>query len=190
MKNTMTQGLLSAALVGLASMSAFAATDGTISGNNGNSTGTVVISAEVPKRVRISGLENVTFGDLGGQYNTAVGANDISNTQGVCIWSTSRSYSLTATGTAAGFELAANTASNPALPYSVSWAEDASATAVALDSGVQYPNNFATNNESSDCRNDVATNQAQLTVTISGDDIEKALADSYSGTLTIEVSAI
>ena len=105
--------ITSAAVVtaALACVPAMAATQGTL---GATSTGTVAISASVPSRARITGLEDVSFASQ--DPNTAA-----SNAQDVCVWSNtaSKGYSITATGSGAG---SAFTLANGGLtvPYSVS----------------------------------------------------------------------
>ena len=92
---TVLKASLSAAVMvaAIASTAAQAATPGTL---GATSTGTVVITASVPARARISGLSDVGF--VLQDPNTAA-----SNAQNVCVWSntSTKGYTVTATGSGA-----------------------------------------------------------------------------------------
>lgn len=161
--------------------------DGEMSANGGTSEGTVVVSATVPLKTRISGLEAVSFafGNLGDQY-TNDGADAVSITQDVAVWSTSRAYSLTASGDATNGFVIANTNAD-LLSYSVSWKDSLAATAVPLTAGAEKAG-LKSNCVSVKCERP-DDNKAQLTVSLSAADIEEALVGEYSGVLTLTVQA-
>ena len=164
--------------IALSATSAHAATQGTL---GATSTGTVAISASVPARARITGLEDVAFTDQ--DPNTAA-----SNTQDVCIWSNTatKNYKVTASGSGAA---SAFTLANGALtvPYSVQWSATTGATSgTALATGTQSAN-FTSTATQQICSTGVA-NSAALVVNISTADLGSMQAStSYTGTLTLVV---
>lgn len=163
-------------LAGTAAVPAVAATQGSL---GATSTGTVAISASVPARARLSGLNNVTFAN-------ANPANAASNAQSVCAWSNTvtKGYRITATGSGAGsaFTLAAG---GLTVPYSVQWnATSGQTSGTALTAGTQSGGFVST-----------ATNQlcasgpnasASLIVGITANDLQTMQASTnYTGTLTL-----
>ncbi|RYF44592.1 MAG: hypothetical protein EOO38_17590, partial [Cytophagaceae bacterium] len=114
--------MMTAAMVGcfISTAPAHAATQGSI---GATSTGTVTINATINALVQISDLNDLTFSGL-------TGSATAQQTDNVCVWSntSSKSYTIKATGngTTNAFTLANGT--NAAIPYSVAWANTASAT--------------------------------------------------------------
>jgi hypothetical protein len=170
---------LSAATMIASFESAHAATDGT---QGATSTGTVGISASVPSRVRITGLEDVAFTN----QDPAISA---SNAQDVCVWSNTatKGYSILATGsgTANAFTLSNGTTT---VPYTVQWSSSAgntSGTAVTAGTALTGQVSTATNQL---CSSGPA-NSASLVVGISTANLGTMQAStSYIGTLTLLVA--
>ena len=167
-----------AAAVGLALVAvagaSFAASDGQL---DGTSTGTVDIDLEIPELVQISNLDDIDLGAFDG------GA--VSGTDDVCVWSTTRSYSLTATGGDGGFVLT-GAATATSLPYAVQWASAGGATSGAtLTAGASLPG-LDTSATSPTCQGGAALN-ASVIVSVSDGDMAAAVADTYTGTLTLLV---
>ena len=75
------------------------------------STGSLTINASVPGRVRISGLGDVTFASV----DPTIDATDA---QDVCVWSntSTRGYSITATGSGAAGAFTLASGALPAVP--------------------------------------------------------------------------
>lgn len=169
--------LLSSAMV--ASSAALASTQGTA---GPTSTGTVSISASVPNRVQITGLNDVTFAN---QDPMA----DALSAQDVCVWSNSptRGYRITATGSGASnaFRLANGVGD---VPYIVEWADSAGqSTGSPLTAGTALAGltSVATNPTCSAG----ASSSASLVVKIPAVDLQTMQAASnYTGVLTLLVA--
>lgn len=182
--------LLSVVLGGsalLMAASAYAATsDGDMSADGGTSEGTVDVKAQVPLKTRISDLDEIDFGNLGSKFNNDGVSEGVSDTQDVAVWSTSRAYTLDASGGEDGFVIKTSSTENPGtLAYTVNW-KDSDGTDFDLASG--SASGLVSNCKSVTC-SATGDTKAQLTVAISAAEIEKALSGSYAGTLTLTVSA-
>lgn len=159
---------------------AAASTQGTF---GATSTGSVTINASVPGRVRISGLSDVTFSNV----DPSIAA---SNAQNVCVWSntSTRGYTITATGsgTANAFTLASGAL--PAVPYTVEWAASSgqtSGTSLTTGSALVGQTSSAIN---SDCSAGPAAS-ASLIVGMSSSTLQTMTAGvTYNGTLTLVVA--
>lgn len=169
---------LAAAL--LASAPAQASTQGSF---GSTSTGSIAINASVPGRVRISGLSDVSFINVDP-------SSPASNAQNVCVWSntSTRGYSITATGSGSGSAFTLSNGGNPAVPYTVEWAGNASqASGTGLASGAALTGltSTATN---SDCSAGPSAS-ASLIVTIGSSTLQSMVAGvNYTGTLTLVVA--
>jgi hypothetical protein len=182
----MTKGLGKALLVGgfavavVSATPAIASTDGTF---GATSQGTVVISATVPGRVKLTKLSDVTFTNV----DPSVAASDAQN---VCVWSNTagRKYTIAATGSGASnaFTLAAGSST---VNYSVQWAQTSGQTSgTALTSGVALANQSSAA-VAQDCGGAGATS-ASLVVGIAATELQSmTAATAYTGTLTLLVSA-
>jgi hypothetical protein len=169
-------GLALAVIVIGVPFSSFAAEQGQISETT--STGSVDVSLEVPPLVRISDLEDIDLGTFGG---TALAGSD-----DVCVWSTTRAYTITASGTGTGFELT-GAASGDTLAYAVEWADNAGETSGAtMSSGTTLTGRTA-NATSPTCNGGNSPN-ATVIVEVSDTDLAAAPADTYTGTLTLVVA--
>lgn len=158
------------------SMPAHAATQGSL---GATSTGTVAISASVPARARLSGLDDIAF--------TSVDPSSaVSNAQNVCAWSNTatKSYTVKASGSGASN---AFTLANGALtvPYSVQWSGSASQTSgTALAAGTAS-SSFVSTATNQQCASG-PTASASLIVGISANDLQTMQASTnYTGTLTL-----
>lgn len=102
-------------------VSAHAATQGTI---GATSTGTVTINATINGLVQISNLSDLTF-------TTLDGTTDAQLTENVCVWSntSTRSYTIRATGDGASSAFTLASTGHSPVPYSVAWANSSTATA-------------------------------------------------------------
>lgn len=157
---------------------ASAATPGTL---GATSTGSIDISATVPARVQISGLNDVAFG-------TVDPATAASSAQDVCVWSntTGRTYDVTATGSGASSAFTLTDGSN-LLPYSVEWG-----TSAGLSSGTAFTagtslTGLASAATDATCSSGPAAS-ASLVVKMSTANMQAAVASSYTGTLTLVVA--
>lgn len=159
---------------------AFASTQGSF---GSTSTGSVTINASVPGRVRISGLSDVTFSNV----DPSVAAT---NAQNVCVWSntSTRGYTITATGSgaASAFTLA-NGALTP-VPYTVEWAGTSgqtSGTSLAAGTALTGQTSTASNSDCSAGPSD----SASLIVSIGSPTLQAMTAGvTYNGTLTLVVA--
>jgi hypothetical protein len=167
------------ALAALAGTSAQAATQGTL---GATSTGTVVITASVPARARITGLADVAFTSQ--DPNTAA-----TNAQNICVWSntSTKGYNVLATGSGASnaFTLANGSLT---VPYSVELNSAAGQTSgTALTSGTASADQVSTANNQTCSGGETQS----LIVGISTDDLGTMQATTtYTGTLTLVVAPV
>lgn len=147
------------------------------------STGSVTINASVPGRVRISGLSDVNFTSV----DPSVAA---SNAQNVCVWSntSTRGYSITATGSGAANAFTLASGALPVVPYTVAWAQTSgqtSGSSLAASTALTGQASTATN---SDCSAGPAAS-ASLIVSIGSPTLQSMTAGvTYNGTLTLVVA--
>jgi hypothetical protein len=147
------------------------------------STGSISINASVPGRVRISGLKDVTFANV----DPLAAA---SNAQNVCVWSntSTRGYSITATGSGAGSAFTLTNGVDAAVPYSVAWASTSgqtSGTSLAAGTALTGQTSTAVN---SDCSTGPSAS-ASLIVTIGSATLQSMVAGTnYTGTLTLVIA--
>jgi len=181
-KNRLHRSCLALAFIGslLASAPAQAATQGTL---GTTSTGNITINATISGLVQISNLSDLSFSSLTGTTDTTLSEN-------VCVWSntSTKNYTIKATGngTASAFTLASG--SNAPLPYGVSWAATSGAS-----SGTSLTTNttsaaFASTATSPLCST-TPTTTATLFVTITAANQYTMVANaSYTGILTLLVT--
>ena len=175
------------ALMGAVTMgSALAATDGTL---GGTSTGTSDLTVNVPLRALITGVADLDFSS---ELTTWNGADDVTLTDSVCVFTSGGAYEVTASGsgTANAFTV---TDGSTLISYTVEWDDSAGASSgTALTTGVQSSANFAGTTTLSDCT-PTPTNNATFIVTMDGssgtDDLASATTGvNYTGTLTLLVT--
>lgn len=172
--------LVTAAASLLLASPAVAATNGAF---GATSTGSVTINASVPGRVRISGLRDVTFSNV----NPSVPASDA---QSVCVWSntSTRGYSITATGSGAASAFTLASGALPVAPYTVEWAPtsaQASGTNLTTGAALTGQTSTATN---SDCSAGPSAT-ASLVVSLGSSTLQGMTAGvTYNGTLTLVVA--
>lgn len=152
--------------------SAFAATQGTI---GATSTGSVDINAVIPNLIQISNLNDINLG-------TWSGSGDMTGNDENCVWSTTRGYNLTATGSGAANAFTITDGSNT-IAYSVAW-DDVDTNDQAVTSGDALAGQ-ATDALTTNC---LGGDTANVTVTVAEADAAAAPAGSYSGTLTLVVA--
>lgn len=147
------------------------------------STGSVSINASVPGRVRISGLRDVSFSLV----DPLVLASDAQN---VCVWSntSTRRYSITATGSGASDAFTLSSGALPAVPYTVGWAQTSgqtSGSSLTASTALSSQTSSATN---SDCSAGPASS-ASLVVAIASSTLQSMTSGvTYNGTLTLVVA--
>lgn len=147
------------------------------------STGSLTINASVPGRVRISGLSDVTFSSVDPSL-------DASDAQNVCVWSntSTKGYSITATGSGAGGAFTLASGALPVVPYAVEWASSSgqtSGTSLAAATALTAQTSTATN---SDCSAGPSAS-ASLVVSIGSATLQGMSAGvTYNGTLTLVVA--
>ena len=176
MKAAVSVAIMAAAMAGTAAQ---AATQGTL---GATSTGSVTITASVPNRARITGLDDVAFTSQ--DPNTAA-----SSAQNVCVWSNTatKGYTVTATGDGASnaFTLAN---SSLTVPYSVQWnASSGQSSGTALTAGTASAGLVSTATQQS-CATGPSTTSS-LVVGISTNDLGTMQATTtYTGVLTLVVT--
>jgi hypothetical protein len=158
----------------LAAAPALGATQGT---TGATSTGSVGVALTIPNLVRLTQVNDIALGNW-------TGAGDMQGTDSVCVWSTTRKYRVTATGSGAGgaFTLAAAPST---LAYTVQWRDVAGAssgTAMTAGTPLTGQNTSVT---STTCGG--GTN-ATVLVRVAESALAAAPAANYLGTLTLVVA--
>lgn len=159
---------------------AVASTDGSF---GATSTGSLIINASVPGRVRISGITDVTFSNV----DPSVAA---SNAQSVCVWSNTatRGYRITATGSGAAGAFTLSSGALPVVPYTVQWASTSgqtSGTSLTTGAALAGQTSSATN---SDCSTG-PLKSASLVVSMGSPTLQSMTSGvTYNGTLTLVVA--
>jgi hypothetical protein len=133
------------------------------------------------QRVRITGLNDVTFGELTSlQF-------DASRQQNVCVFSNTRTngYSIVASGSglAGSFELASGSST---LPFEVQWAESPGRSIGTSLVPNLVSQGFTSSATHQNC-NSGPPAAASLIVIVRGTALSQATAGSYSGSLTLLV---
>lgn len=173
------KALVAVATVMVYSAPAVAATDGDL---GATSTGSVLITASVPNRARISKLVNIDF-------SSQDPATAALSSQNVCVWSNTATHAYTITATGSGsanaFTLSNGTAT---VPYSVQWASSLDQT-----SGTPLTAGTASSSLTSGATQQFCSSgpagSASLIVGIGTTDLGAMTAgSSYTGTLTLLVS--
>lgn len=159
---------------------AAASTQGTF---GATSTGSLTINASVPGRVRISGLSDVTFASVDPSA-------DAIDAQNVCVWSntSTRGYSITATGSGAANAFTLSSGALPVVPYTVEWAQtsgQASGTGITASTALTGQTSSAIN---PDCSAGPAAS-ASLIVSVASSALQGMTSGvTYNGTLTLVVA--
>lgn len=158
----------------------FAATQGSF---GATSSGSVTINASVPGRVRISGLSDVAFSNV----DPSVDATDA---QSICVWSntSTRGYSITASGSGAGNAFTLASGALPVVPYNVEWAPTSGQTSgSSLTAGTALTGQTSTA-INSDCSAGPSAS-ASLVVSVGSANLQSMTAGvTYNGTLTLVVA--
>jgi hypothetical protein len=159
---------------------ALASTQGS---SGATSTGSVNINASVPGRVRISGLSDVTFSNV----DPSAAATDA---QSVCVWSntSTRGYSITATGSGAASAFTLSSGALPVVPYTVEWAPTSGQTSgTSLTAGTAQTGQTSTA-INADCSAGPSAS-ASLVVSVASATLQSMTAGvTYNGTLTLVVA--
>lgn len=161
-----------AVLASLTAMSgsAFAATQGQL---GATSTGTAIINISKGNAVQITNLDDINLGAQGNLTATATESDD------VCVFSSTGGYNITLTSTNGVFELTdANTTTS--IPYSVDWIAGTTTTAV-YDTAITGLTGDST---AVDCN---AGTNATFSVSVTAPDFNAADPGNYSDTLTMLV---
>ncbi len=168
----------SVALLAAACSFSFAATDGT---KGANSTGSANINANVPAKVKISGMTDLDFDTALSSWSSG----DLTETTTACVWSSTGGYTVkaaSATPADTAFVLKASGQSD--LPYSVTWT-DSAATSTALSYDTATTATQVTDAGNQNCATGVL---AQLSIKLAGADLEAAKAADYSGVINVTVA--
>lgn len=169
--------VFSLGLLALLPSPVFAATDGN---KDTTSTGSANVNANVPAKVKITGLADFDFDAALATWDSG----DLTESDTVCVWSSTEGYNVTISTGDGAFELVDIAATQTNVPYSVSWTDIGGAPAA-----VTY--NTALNGQSTNAANQNCTggDTATLAVTLSGADLEAARAADYTSTMTIVVAS-
>jgi hypothetical protein len=170
---------LAIALVFAFSVTAYAATDGTL---GSTSTGTASVSVTVPNLIRITGMADFPFGAYGG-------SGDLNNDQNVCVYTNKASgtYRVTGTGSGGGgaFTLAKG---GDTLDYAVYFNDVTGTTGEQpLTAGSALAGQSGANTSSQTCG---GGSSANYHVEILETDLLAVPAGAYSGTLSILVEPV
>lgn len=177
---TLSAILAGASVATLLAEPALASTQGSL---GSTSTGSVTINASVPGRVRISGLNDVTFSNV----DPSIAA---SNAQNICVWSntSTRGYTITATGSGTANAFTLSSGALPAVPYTVEWAQTSGQTAgTSLTTGTALTGQISTA-INSDCSAGPSSS-ASLIVSMGSSTLQGMSSGvTYNGTLTLVVA--
>lgn len=155
----------------LISGSAIAASDGVLTSGSVGSTGSSDVIIVKDNAVQISDVDDMDFG------NQSVLGDNVSMTDGVCVFSSTGNYSVTVSSAGTSFELAGTGATPDAVAYSVQW------DGVAVTHGTAQTGLIA-NATSLTC--DGGTN-ATFAVTVDSSSFNSVKPDTYTDTLTLLV---
>lgn len=168
----------SVAVLAAACSSVFAATDGT---KDANSTGSANINANVPAKVKISGMTDLDFDSALAAWSSG----DLTQATDACVWSSTGGYKVTAaSATASDTAFVLKAAGQSDLPYSVTWT-DSAATSTALSYNTATTATQVTDANNQNCTTGV---KASLSIKLAGADLEAAKAADYSGVINITVA--
>lgn len=167
----------------VSSVSVYAATDGNISFTS--SVGTKNISITIPRLIKITGVDDVTFGSYGGSGNQE-------DTDSLCIFITSGNYDITATGSGDGgttFEV--EDGAND-IAYNVFWADD---NVTLIGAATQLTHGSALGSQTGGNAINLITSctgneNARVFVQMLEADLQAAPDGTYTGTLTLTVSPV
>ncbi len=172
-------------IITLASMPALSAMQGDV---GPTSTGSAEISIKKADQARISGIQDLVIADW------SIGDGPVKVSSDICIYSSTGSYRVTATGSGSGSSFKITSGSNT-LDYTVTWnsggAGGLNDSGVSLTAGAQsatLPNATTT---SSDCNGGGPANStARVIVGVTEPDMIAAASSStpYTGTLTMVVA--
>lgn len=144
------------------------------------------VSLTVPTMYRISGVGDLAFGSYSGSGSLTL--ND-----DVCVWTNaaSGSYRVTAKGDGTDFAFVVKKQGDTSktIPYSVLWNDESGTTgAISLSANVTSTNQTGANSQSISCSSG-SNATGNFKVTLSQSDLLKAVSGSYSGVLTLVISA-
>lgn len=162
-----------------------AATQGTL---GATSTGTVNISITKSVQAQISDLSDMTLS------NWSVGDSAVTLFSNACIYSSTGSYKVTATGSGSGNAFTVASGANT-VPYTVTWNAGGTGnlanTGTSLTTNVQSTNFTNANTTSATCSGGGSSNDtARVVVNITQANMNSAVSSStpYTGTLTMLIS--
>ncbi len=165
---------------------AHAATQGSLSSTSSQGSATITVTKSV--QARISDISDMTL------PNWSIGDGDVTLYSNVCVYSSTQSYKVTATGSGVAniFTLANG---SDLIAYSVTWnsggAGNIGNTGTALLPNIQSTSFSNATNSSSNCSGGgLANDTARVVVTITQAAMEAAPSSNsaYSGTLTMTVA--
>lgn len=169
----------------LFSVSSFSATQGTL---GATSSGTSNISVTKAIQAQISDISDMTLS------NWSVGDPAVQLYSNVCVYSSTGSYKVTATGSGSGSAFTIASGGNN-IPYSVVWnaggAGGLASTGTTLTAGVQSSSFSNASTTSATCNGGGAgNNTARVVVNITQGNMESAASSTtpYTGTLTMIVA--
>lgn len=153
------------------------ATQGTL---GATSVGDVQIGLAISDAARISGLDDAIFG-------TYDGTGNVTNNDDVCVFSTTGSYEITATGDGAGGAFTITDGSNT-IPYTVRWNDVAGTNSggTNISSGQLLTGQTGADTSSPDCSG-LTVLTARVRVRMTENNLLSAPDGTYVGVLTITI---
>ena len=156
---------------------------------NDSSTASLDVDLTIPVLFRISGISDLSFGTFTHDESIRKSLSD-----DVCVFTNDSSgqYRITAhgNGKASAFTLVKSGDATSTLPYAVYWNDESGTTGnFALTAAVTYPSNLSGANTSSSSCLLGASSSANFEVIIATSDILDSKAGTYTGTLTLTISA-
>jgi len=181
-------GFIFTALIGAINfpLASYAASQGTL---GATSTGTVNISVTKTVEAQITDIQDMTL------PSWSLGDGDVTLYSNVCVYSSTGSYKVTATGSGSGNAFSIASGSNT-IPYTVTWNNAGaggglSNSGTGLTSTVQSTNFGNAATTTADCNGGGPTNDtARIILSISNADLTAAMSSStaYTGTLTMLIT--
>jgi len=175
MKPTLFRAAAVAAALAVSALAgtAHAATQGTL---GSTSTGSIDINATIPNLAQISRLDDINLGSWSGV--------DLNGSESFCVFSSTRSYTITATSAnASGTVFRLKDSGTNYIAYNVSWTDTSPAT-VALASGTASGAQQA----SATAVNCGGADNTTVSINVPTANIAAVPAGSYSDTLTLLVT--
>lgn len=180
LKNSLRKTYVTASLLSLTCVNAFAATDGTL---DTISQGTFNVTLTIPGQVRLSGLVDFDFGVY------TINTGGLQDDQDLCVWTNTNAgnYQVTASGDGTGSAFVVSNGSDE-IPFEVWWNDVTGTTSNEELTPTVAKIQTAANTQTDDCS--VGGNSANLEVIFNGSDLVSPANGSYSGNVTLLIEPL